>query len=353
MPPARRVPVERLVEFVTDIFVAAGARREHARITAERLIEADLRGRAGHGLMRVRPYAERLAAGGIDPDPRIEVIHETPVSALVDGGNGLGPVVMTTATEIAIAKAEASGLAWVGTRRSNHAGAAGIYPAMAMRQGLLGLYLAVAAHNSMPPWGGTDKLLGTNPIAVAIPAGEEVPFQLDMATTVTSHGSIRTKALAGERLPEGWVADLEGHPITDPTRVADGYLLPIGGYKGAGLNVMIGLLAGVMNGAAFGRDVVSPGGPMDVPTNTGQMIVVARPDLFMPAEEFRAAVDHALRELRTSASATDRPVRLPGDAAAAREAEQRTLGVAVPDPLLHTLRALADELGATPSNFPT
>ena len=342
---SQRFSVERLRRFVADVFEAVGALPEHAAITADRLIEADLRGRNGHGLMRVRQFSNRVRSGGINLRPDMAIERETAVSALIDGDNGLGTVVMTKAVETAIAKALHSGLAWIGTRNSNHAGAAGVYPALALKEGLIGVYMAVAAGNVMPPWGGLDRLLGTSPLAVAIPALDEVPFQLDIATTVTSHGSIKVKQLAGESLPLGWVVGRDGEPITDPARADDGFLLPIGGYKGAGLNFAIGILAGVFNGAAFGTDVVGMGQATDRPSNTGQAILVMRPDLFCSQEEFLQTMDRHLREFRASTPAGPDPVRLPGERAVELEAEQREVGIPVPPVLLAELQQLASELG--------
>lgn len=344
-----RFPVSSLEGFVARVFEAVGARPDHAATIATRLIEADLRGRTGHGLMRVRQYAERARAGGINLAPNIAVVHETPVSGLIDGDNGFGPVVMTRAAETAIAKAQATGLAWVGTRNSNHAGAAGVYTAMALPHGLGAIYMAVAAGNVMPPWGGVERLLGTNPLAIAVPAGDSAPFQLDIATTVTSHGTIRVMETAGRPLPEGWVVGVDGNPITDPARADEGFLVPIGGYKGSGLNIMIGLLAGVMNGAAFGRDVVGRGHPPSTPTNTGQTILVFRPDLFMDAAQFRAEMDRNLDDLRASTPQTaGETVRLPGERALYLETEQRRDGIPVPDVLRNDLAALAQELAIDP-----
>lgn len=340
-----RFSPDRLVEFVAAVFGAAGVSDVEARVTADRLIEADLRGRSGHGLIRVPSYVKRIQAGAINLNPSITLRHETPTSALVDGDNGLGQVVMTRATELAIEKARASGLAMVGTVHSNHAGAAGVYTAMALRHDLASMYFAVANANGLAPWGGRERLLGTNPIAAAFPAGEEIPFQLDIATTVASHGSIRVKEQAGEPMPEGWVIDADGHPITDPRLVDDGYLVPIGGYKGSGLNIMIGALAGIMTGAAFGRHVVNFRADPSTPTNTGQSIVVFRPDLFIPMEEYKREMDRQLREFRTSESMTDQPVRLPGERATELEIEQRRLGIRVPDSSVSDLNTLAEMLG--------
>ena len=340
-----RFAVARLEEFAAQVLVALGVLGQHAGVTARRLVEADLRDRTGHGIIRLPLYAERIDAGGINLRPDVRILHETPVSALVDGDNGLGQVVMTVAAETAIAKAKVSGLAWVGTWRSNHAGAAGVYTAMAMREDLIGIYYAVASANVMPPWGGRERLLGTNPLAVAIPAGQEVPFQLDIATTVASHGTIKVKAQAGEEMPEGWVIDLEGNPITDPERADEGFLVPIGGYKGSALNFAIGVLAGVMNGAAFGREALDHRAVYDVPANTGQAIFVIRPDLFLSLDEFKAEMDRQLRVFRGSESMTGAPVRLAGERAVEIEAQRRREGVPVSEPLLAKLRALAERLG--------
>lgn len=340
----RRYPVERLTRFVTEVFAAQDVLPDHAAVTAHRLVEADLRGRTGHGIIRVPLYSERIQEGSVNLRPDIKPIRESPASALVDGDNGMGQAVMTFATELAITKASQSGLAWVGTVHSNHAGAAGVYTALALEAGMIGMYFAVGNANSMPPWGGVERLLGTNPIAIAIPAGDEDAFQLDIATSVSSHGTIKVYAQEGKTLPEGWVTDSEGNPITDAKLAGDGFLLPIGGYKGAGLNIAIGLLAGVLNGAAFGRDVVDHRVEPDAPTNSGQSIFVMRPDLFRDPDDFRASMDAHLEELRTSATQPGAEIRLPGAQARALEEELRRAGVPVPDALLAQLTALANRL---------
>jgi len=343
--PPWRVPAERLVAFCAAALEAAGVTPDHALTTGRRLVEADLRGRTGHGLIRVGPYVDRIEAGGVNLHPDIRVVHETPVSAQIDADNGLGQVAVTMATELAIGKAQNAGLAWVGTVRSNHAGAAGLYPAIAAKRGLIGLYLAVANANAMPPWGGNARVLGTNPIAIAIPAGDGPPFLLDIATTVVSHGTIKVAAMAGEEIPAGWVIDGAGRPITDPARVDEGFLVPIGGHKGSGLNIAIGLLAGVLNGAAFGRSVVDHAADLGTPTNTGQALLVMRPDLFMPAPEALASIARHLDELRRSGSASGEPLRLPGDRAGELETENRARGIPVPDALRERLVAVATRLG--------
>ena len=217
---------------------------------------------------------------------------------------------------------------------------------MALRHDLIAVYFAVASANVMPPWGGRERLLGTNPISIAIPAGEDDPFLLDIATTVTSHGTIKVLAQAGEQMPEGWVVDLEGNPILDPHRADEGFLMPIGGYKGAGLNIAIGLLAGVLNDAAFGDEVIDHRAVAGQASNTGQAILVLRPDLLRDLDEFRVAMDHHLRALRESGDPG--AVHLPGEAAARLEREQRRVGIPVGEVLLDQLHELAERLEVKP-----
>jgi L-2-hydroxycarboxylate dehydrogenase (NAD+) len=340
-----RFTKETLEEFTSAALRAVDVPPDHAAITAKRLVEADARGRTGHGLIRLGPYIRRIQAGGVNLDPAILVLHETPTSALFDGENVLGLVVMTQATELAITKAKTTGMAWVGTVHSNHAGAAGLYPSLAAQEGLIAMYFAVANANGMPPWGGTDPLLGTNPIAIAIPAKDSAPFLLDIATTMTSHGSIKVAAQNGEQMPVGWVIDSEGQPITDPNRASEGTLVPIGGYKGSGLNIAIGLLAGAMNGAAFLSSVIDHRVELSTPTNTGQALFVMRADLFQPADAALASISAHLDELRMSSTSSGQPVRLPGDTAARIERESDELGVAVSDVLIGQLNTLASQLG--------
>ena len=338
-----KLDVERLHRFTVAVLTSVDVLPEHADTTAARLIEADLRGRTGHGLIRVPQYVARIEAGGINLRPQIALTRETPVSALVVGDNGLGQVVMTLAAETAIDKARENGMAWVGTVHSNHAGAAGVYTDMARSRDLIGIYTAVASANVMPPWGGKERMLGTNPISIAIPGDAGPGFQLDIATTVTSHGTIKVLAQRGERMPEGWVTDADGEPITDPAKADDGFLMPIGGYKGSGLNMALGLLAGVLNDAAFGLEVIDHRAVPDQPANTGQAIFMMRPDLFRDLDDFKAGIDRHLDELRRSGDPG--AVHIPGEGAVQLEGEQRRNGIPLPEKLHGQLRDLAVRFG--------
>ena len=251
-----RVPAERLAAFIFRAFTAAGLPADDAQTLANLMVEADLRGSDTHGVIRLPLYVRRIRAGGVNPAPNIRVVSDRPSAALIDGDNGMGHLVMRRAAELAIEKAKATGVGWVGARMSNHAGPAALYVTMPLKHDMIGLYFAVGSSNHLPPWGGSESLLGTNPMAVAVPAEQEPPIVLDMSPTVAAYGKVRLKAQRGEPMPVGWMIDREGKPLTDPKRADEGHLLPIGDYKGSGLSLIIGLLAGALNRAAVGRDVV-------------------------------------------------------------------------------------------------
>ena len=202
----------------------------------------------------------------------------------------MGHLVMQRAADTAIALAKENGVAWVGARRSNHAGAAGTYAAMALPHDMIGIYSAVANANHMPAWGAAESLLSTNPIAIAVPAGDEPPVVLDIATTVVSYGTVKAYKLQNKPMPEGWmVSAKDGKPITDSAKSGEGLLMPIGGHKGSGLALVLGLLAGVLNGAAFGREVVDFNADDESACNTGHFIIALDVSRFLPIAAFKSA----------------------------------------------------------------
>ena len=316
---------------------------------AQLMAEADIGGQDGHGVFRLPQYVKRIQAGGMSVDPNISVISERAATALLDGGNGPGHLVMSRAAELAIEKAWTCGVAWVGARYSNHAGPAFLYARMPLAQDMIGLYVAVGSANHMPPWGGTDLLLSTNPIAVAIPSNSQPPVVLDMATTVAAYGKVKTAADRGETMPEGWMIDKQGQPLTDPTRASEGLLLPIGGPKGYGLSLIFGLLAGTLNGAAFGSDVVDFNADPKATTNTGHFIVALDIAAFADVETFKSQVDGIWEEMKSSARLPGvADIRLPGERLAATTAERLATGIPIPAALGARLDALAAELNINP-----
>jgi len=344
-----RVSAQKLEDFTARAFQAVGIAAPDAKSIAQLMVRADLQGSEGHGVFRLPQYIRRIKGGAVNLKPDIRVEREAAGMALVDGDNGMGHLVMRFATEKAIAKAKTAGVAWVGAKWSNHAGPASLYAAMPLEHDMAGLYLAVGNANHLPAWGGLDMLLSTNPIAVAVPAGEEPPIVLDMATTVAAYGKVKTKAQRGETMPEGWMMDREGRPLTDPKRANEGFLLPIGGYKGYGLALIFGLLAGTLNGAAMGRDVVDFNADDTTPTNTGHVIVAINVEAFQPVAEFKKSVDALVRDLRKSERlpGVDR-IRLPGEGSHAARADRSRNGIPLPVPLAAALNQLASELKIAP-----
>jgi LDH2 family malate/lactate/ureidoglycolate dehydrogenase len=332
--------------FIADVFVAAGFPAADSARIAELMTEADLTGADAHGIFRLPHYIRRFKAGAVNPRPDIKVNQTAPATALVDGDNGMGHLVMSRAAETAIALARESGIAWVGATHSNHASTAGIYAEMPVHHGMIGLYGAVANANHMAAWGGTDLLLGTNPLGIGVPSGAG-PLVLDMATTVVSYGTVKKHALESHAMPEGWMVNTAtGEPLTDATRSNEGMLLPIGGYKGAGLAIMLGLLAGVLNGAAFGRDVIDFNADDKSETNTGHFICAIDIKRFIPLATFTAEVDRHVGDLHASRRLPGfDAIRLPGERRRAGRAQRLRDGIPLPDALKGQLDKLAGEMG--------
>jgi LDH2 family malate/lactate/ureidoglycolate dehydrogenase len=344
------VSPDRLTAFIAEALRVLGLPAADATTVATLMAQADLQGSDGHGVSRLPQYARRIRAGGFNVSPHIKVVRDHPGTALIDGDNGMGHLVMKRAAEIAIEKARVTGIAWVSSKFSNHAGPASLYASMPLAHDMIGLYFAVGNANHLPPWGGLDMLLSTNPIAAAIPAGNEQPIVLDMATTVAAYGKVKTKALRGETMPEGWMIDREGKPLTDPKRAEEGMLLPLGGmeagYKGYGLALIIGLLAGTLGGAAMGKDVIDFNHDDDSVTNTGQAIAAINIAAFGEVDVFKASVDRLIGDLRGSARipGVDR-IYVPGERSHETRARRSSNGIPIAPALLQGLDKLAADLG--------
>ena len=345
----RRVKPSHLEEFIERVFVACGLTGEDARRTAALMAEADLIGADAHGVFRLPQYVKRIQAGGINTQPQISVAKERTAMALLDGDNALGHLVMSRAAEIAVEKAATTGVAWVGAHNSNHAGPASLYARMPLERDMIGLYVAVGSANQLPPWGGTEMLLSTNPIAVAIPSAKNPPIILDMATTVAAYGKVKTKAQRGEMMPEGWMIDRMGNPLIDPKRASEGFLLPIGGPKGYGLALMFGLLAGTLNGAAFGRDVVDFNADSKTVTNTGHFVIALDIAAFTDVDEFKRNVDDIWDQMKSSEKLPGfSEIRLPGERLAATIGDNTANGIPIPAALGKALDELAVSMNVDP-----
>jgi L-2-hydroxycarboxylate dehydrogenase (NAD+) len=341
-----RFSFERLRGFMTLAMTRLGLPDGDAAVVGRLMAEAELQGSDGHGAIRLLPYARRIRAGGINLHPDIRIVQERPAMALLDGDNGMGHLVMHKAAQIAVEKARNCGVAWVGARLSNHAGPASLYARMPMEHDMIGMYFAVGNANHLPAWGGLDMLLSTNPIAVAVPAGDEPAVVLDMATTVAAYGKVKAKAQRGEQMPIGWMIDRLGQPLTDPKRAQEGFLMPIGGYKGYGLALVVGLLAGTLNGAAMGSEVIDFNHDDTSITNTGQAVMAIDLSAFGDVAQFKSRVDALIRELRASERMPDvERIWVPGEQSHEKRLRNLRDGIPLPAVLVAHLDTFAHDLG--------
>jgi len=254
----RTFPVEGLKRFTTRVFEHFGVPAEDSALAARVLAAADLRGIESHGVARLHTYFDMLELGRINPKPKITIVRESASTATVDGDNGLGLVVGPKANAIAMAKAAEAGSGWVSVRNTNHFGIAGYYVLQALERDLIGWAMTNSTKLVAPLW-GAERMLGTNPIAIAFPGLEEPPIVIDLATCSAAYGKIEIALRAGERIPEGWAIDRDGRVTTDPKGMIDGgALLPLGserergGHKGYALAMMVDVLSAVLSGANWG-----------------------------------------------------------------------------------------------------
>lgn len=341
---ARIVP-QRLQQWSTDLLAAAGVPRPDAEEVARHLLFADLRGIDTHGTSRLKIYLARMESGAMSRTTNPRVLRETPVSALVDGGNGLGQVVSRFAADLAITKARTSGMAAVAVRNSNHCGCMAYYTMLMAEAGLIGLASTNSSAN-MPPFGGKAAYFGTNPFSLAAPAGEHRPFVFDMATSQVARGKIINAAREGKSIPEGWAITREGVPTTDAREGLAGFVVPMAGAKGSALAFMVEILSGVLPGALVGPALPRMYEDLSQPQQVGHFFMAFQPDLFMAADEFRARMDRILTEVRAVPPAPGfGQVMAPGDVELAKEAEFRRVGVPIPPGVHGEFRELAARYG--------
>ncbi len=308
MPAAQLFRAEDLKDYIIRFFTQLNVPEDHARIAAEILISADLRGVSSHGIIRLNTYyGSRILKGLIDPSSPFRIERETPATLLVDGGNGLGMVVGYNAMLRCIDKARESGVAFVTAHNSNHFSIAGYYAMMALPYDMVGMCFTNAQPLVAPTYGRT-ALIGTNPISVAAPTLSEKPFVLDMATSIVPIGKVTVYDKAGEKIPEGWGVDKDGKVTTDPKAVLQGgALMPLGGtdlmrgYKGYGLGLMVDIFSGVLSGAAFGAHVGRSG--QNLPANVGHFFAAVRIDAFRDPQAFKADMDDMIRTLKEAPKA--------------------------------------------------
>jgi LDH2 family malate/lactate/ureidoglycolate dehydrogenase len=348
-----------LAGVISAIFSKMGCSTEDASTIAEILLKAELRNIPSHGVLRIKDYYLLWKEGRIKATPEIKIVHETPGTAVVDADSAFGMVGAKRSMEIAIEKARAAGSGWVATRNSNHFGIAGYYAMMALRHDMVG-FCVTNANPTVAPTFSVERMLGTNPVAFAVPAGEEHDFVADFATTPIARGKIALAEKKGDKLPEGFVQDDRGYPSVDPSILRKGgAIVPLGGdrlhgsHKGYCMSSIVDILSGVVSGANFGPFV--PPGVAFLPRKdretgkgTGHFFGAVRIDGFMPAEEFRSRMDEWIRIFRSGKTAEGyEKILIPGDPE--REAEERIMkeGIKLVPAVKNDLREVTSELGVS------
>lgn len=348
------IPYQQLFTFAEQVFLALGCPPDDARLATETLLSADLRGVDSHGVARLSGYVRLWEAGRINARSRVGVTYETPSTAVVDGDGGLGLVVGPKAMRVAMQKAAQVGTGWVSVKNSNHFGIAGYHAMLPLAQDMIGIAMTNASPLVAPTY-SLDRLLGTNPIAVAVPAGEQPDFVLDMATTTAANGKLEIAQRKHLPIPEGWAQDAAGHPSTDANAVQNGGALqPLGGatgsHKGYGLGAVVDIFSAVLSGANYGPWVppfvafLQP--PADpVGQGLGHFFGAMRVDAFRPADEFKQHMDQWITTFRQAKAVAGKQVLIPGDPERAMAAQRLLAGIPLLDAVVRDLEGVGKKFG--------
>src|SRR3569833_441835 len=342
-----------LRDFTQNIFLAMGCGSEHARLAADVLLKSDLRGIDSHGVARLTGYVRLWEKKRINTNPDIKIVRETATTATVDGDAGLGLVVAPFAMKVAIEKAEKYGSGWVSVRNSNHFGIAGYHTLMAVEKDMIGFAMTNASPMDSTTY-SSERILGTNPMCYAFPAGKYPPVIVDMATSAAANGKLEIAQRAGKNVPEGWIQDKEGDPVTDPHALkSGGALLPLGSdpehgsQKGIDLSATVDLLSAVLSGASSGPWVPPfvtflepPNDP--VGSGIGHFLGAMQVDGFRPVDEFKTHMDNWIERFKSSKTIDpDQKVIIPGEPEIEAEADRKAKGIPLVDAVVKDLFGLA------------
>jgi L-2-hydroxycarboxylate dehydrogenase (NAD+) len=346
-----------LYSFSRNIFLKIGCSEEDAALAAESLLIADLRGVDSHGVARLSGYVRLWEAKRINAKPNIRIVHETPSTAVVDGDAGLGLVVAPFAMQVAIEKAKNVGTGWVSVTNSNHFGIAGSHAMMALQHDMIGIAMTNGSAIVAPTF-STERLLGTNPIAVAIPAGQEPPFVADFATTTAANGKLEILQRKNENAPNGWVQTKTGEPTTNSNELKNGgALLPLGGdrehgsHKGYALAAIVDIFSAVLSGANYGPWVPPFPSYVPMPENRpgegiGHFFGAMRIDAFRSPEEFKLHMDKWIKRFKSSKTVSGRQsVIIPGEPEVIFENERMTNGIPLLESVVEDLKSVGKRFG--------
>ena len=348
---------EYLRAFTEKVFLKMGCNAEDALVITDVFLAAELRGLSSHGMIRIKDYFQLWQAKRINVNPRVRIVHETPSTAVMDGDGAIGMVAASKSMKIAIEKARQCGTGWVSTKGSNHFGIAGYYAMMALEHDMIGITMT-NANPLVAPTFSLSKLLGTNPLAVAIPAGKYPPFVADFSTTPIARGKLAVSAKKGEKVPLGYVQDKDGNPSDDPDILTrGGSMLTLGGdyqhggHKGYCMSAVVDIFSAVLSGANFGPFVPPsvaylPVLDKKVGEGTGHFFGAMRIDAFQPAENFKAKMDEWIETFKNAKVAPGYDaVIIPGEPERIKEAKIRKEGINVILPIAIEMKEIADILG--------
>ncbi|WP_458098061.1 Ldh family oxidoreductase [Roseomonas sp. WA12] len=335
------IPERDLLDFAARALTRGGMRAGEAALTAKVLVLADMFGVRTHGISRVAQYLDRVRVGGIDPQAEVQVARMAPGLSMVDGRNGIGPLVGMKALEAAMESAREVGIGAAFARGSNHFGPILPYAFLAAQEGFASI-IASNATTTIAPWGGKDTRVGNNPMGIGMPNPGGDPIILDIALSVAARAKIRKLLQGGQPMPEGWAADVDGKPTTDPKKGLEGFLLPVGGHKGYGLAVMVDLLAGLLSGAAYLTHVQAWDKNPEAAQNLGHVFILIDTAKLHAADWMRERMADFGAILRSTPAADPaQPVMAPGDREMAMHARAMREGVSVATADMESVRALA------------
>lgn len=348
---------QNLRQFTERVFLRMGCPEADAQLAADVLLKSDLRGIDSHGVARLSGYVRLWEKERINATPNVRVVHETPTTATVDGDAGLGLVVAPFAMKVAIEKAKIYGSGWVAVKNSNHFGIAGYHALMAVEQDMIGLSMTNASPLVAPTY-ANERLLGTNPMCYAFPAGKYPPVVVDMATAAAANGKLEIAQRANQPIPEGWVQDKSGNTSTNPHQLKEGgSLLPLGSdkdhgsHKGYGLSATVDILSAVLSGANYGPWVPPFVAFLEPSANPvgeglGHFFGAMRIDGFRPAEDFKKHLDNWIERFKSASTIDpDKKVIIPGEPEYAFEQERKVQGIPLIDVVVDDLNELAKKLG--------
>ncbi|MEM2440135.1 MAG: Ldh family oxidoreductase [Candidatus Bathyarchaeia archaeon] len=335
------VRAEDLFDFCVNILKRVGVNEENARMVADNLVMANLRGADSHGVARLPTYVERVLRGFIDPQGPIEIVKEHGATALIDAHNNFGQVAAVHAVNLATGKVRDFGVFCVGVRNANHFGMAAYYALKLVEKRLIGIVLSNGPP-AIAPWGGKKPMLGTNPICIGFPMSKGGSILLDMAVSVAARGKIRLAALKGEKIPEGWAFDENGNPTTDPAAALKGTLAPIGGPKGYGLALALDLLCGLITGSSYLQNVKALD-DFSGPSGTGFFIEAIDVEAFIPYQEYEEKIAAYVKTIKDCPKREGvNEILLPGETKK-REMERRAkTGIPLDNEVLARLKRLAE-----------